>query len=209
MNEKTESGFLHPYIRVLNASDYGNVDFYMFNTMIAGCAEHGYFGSYVKCERGMTTFRVCPKNNPDFALASLAIKLDIGQVYTICAVGTGKEVSMYAIEEPCKKSNLEYGHLRICDLWMDSGKKNVYANDVCFVAELSYPNITRYVEMKPGNYEIELRDSKTADKRLNCDEQSIRAGKYNSLYILPPKDENSEPTSIFTVDAASYNGFYL
>lgn len=209
MNNYSSAGLLHPYVRMINVTDFGPVDFYIFNTPAASGRTYGEAGEYIKCERGITTFKLCRPGSSAEPLASLALKLEIGQVYTICAVGSGSELSLYAIAEPTEKANLEYGHLRICHLWPAAGKINVCARNVCFVGGIDYPEVTRYIEMTPGSFDIEVQSNQSGKKLLACGEQNLKAGKYNTLYILQPKDENSEPTALFTVDAASYSGFYL
>lgn len=209
MNTNKSCSLLHPYIRVMNASSCDKLDFYMYNTMIAAGMEYGKAGKYTKCERGLTTFRVQSAGDNVKQCANLAIRLETGNVFTICAVGTHEQMRLYAIAEPTERKNLEYGHLRICNLWPESERINVSTKGTCFVGGLRFSDVTRYIEMQPGNYGISIIDANENRPLLEAGEQSVRPGKFNSLYILPPPNENASPTALYTVDAASYEGFYL
>lgn len=207
MNTNKSCSLLHPYIRVINASSCNRLDFYMYNTMIAAAMEYGKAGKYIKCERGLTTFRVQSEGQKQ--CANLALRLETGKVFTICAVGRQEQMRLFAIAEPTQRENLEYGHLRICNLWQGSEKINVSTKGACFVGALKFSDVTRYIEMQPGNYAVSIRDANENRLLLECGEQSVRPGRFNSLYILPPQNENDAPMAMYTVDAASYEGFYL
>jgi len=206
LNNANEPVLLHPYVRFINASENDGVDFYVFNSPISTNAACGYAGEYVKCARGLTNFRVC-KN--DTVLASMAFNAEPGVVHTICAVGSEDNVSLYAIDENADKTTPEYGHLRICNLFNNDKTIDIYANEKCFASDVGYLAVTRYIEMVPDLYELKIRHHNNQNILAGYGKQSIKCRKYNTLFVLPPNDNNSSPNCIFTIDSGSYSGFYL
>ena len=69
--------------------------------------------------------------------------------------------------------------------------------------------ISKYVEMIADKYTFDVKNSETGEKILNCGTQIIKQGKYNTLYILSKSEPYADPICVFTIDAASYTGFYL
>ncbi len=203
-----ESNLLHPYIRLLNATGVDGLDFYIFNSLKSFKTPNGQISQYHKCDRGLTTLRVCLGGNGDEYLASMALNLEIGDVYTVCAIRRGDRVSLYAIREITEKKNMEYGHLRVCNLMASKANMSASAKGECFVSGMKYIDITKYIEMKPDNYEftVSFENEKLSAKSDEC---SVKSGKYNTLYVFPSAENENNPSFLYTIDAMSYTGFYL
>lgn len=210
MNKFTPKCFLYPYVRFLNTlPDSGGFDFYKGNTLIAAGLPFGAFSSYIKAETGPQIFKVTKSGNKNSVCAQLAIDLKVGSVYSICAMEEPGGMALYAINEPTERESLQYGHIRICNLSKFCKAADVWANDECIVSDIRYLEVSKYLATIPGKYTIKVKSSDDSSVFLTIPSQIVSQGKYNSLYILGGKSESPEPLGVFTIDAASYNGYYL
>ena len=211
MNSNNDiKGFLFPYVRFFNASpDAGSIDFYCNNDILAAGIPYGSFSVYIKVSRGMQCFKITKSGSKSDVLAEIKVNFSIGDVYDICAVNRYPKTALYAINEPTERSDTDYGHLRVCNLSLDMKSINIYADNNCFIGDIKYLEISKYVEMIADKYTFDVKNSETGKKILNCGTQIIKQGKYNTLYILSKSEPYADPICVFTIDAASYTGFYL
>ncbi len=210
MNNLTPKCFLFPYVRFFNAVARGNgFDFYRCNTLSAAGIPFGAFSSYLKSETGQQIFKITKSGNKNEVLAQIAINFNVGDVYTLSALEGPGGISLFAINEPTQKSNLQYGHIRICNLSRQCKCVDAYAGNECIAADIHYLDVSKYLAVVPDKYTLKIKSSDNSEDFLTCPSQIVKPGKYNSLYIIGEKSESSEPSGIFTIDAASYNGFYL
>lgn len=203
-------GFLFPYVRFFNASpDAGSIDFYCGSELVAAAIPYGAFSVYIKVPTGMQCFKITKSGTKNEYISELNVDFKIGNVYDICAVNTYPKTNLYAIKEPTDKSETNYGHLRVCNLSPNNESVNIYADNNCFIGDIKYMEISKYVAMIADKYNFTVKNSEDGNKILNCGTQIIKQGKYNTLYILSKSAPYNEPICVFTIDAASYSGFYL
>ena len=191
MNSNNDiKGFLFPYVRFFNASpDAGSIDFYCNNDILAAGIPYGSFSVYIKVSRGMQCFKITKSGSKSDVLAEIKVNFSIGDVYDICAVNRYPKT--------------------VCNLSLDMKSINIYADNNCFIGDIKYLEISKYVEMIADKYTFDVKNSETGKKILNCGTQIIKQGKYNTLYILSKSEPYADPICVFTIDAASYTGFYL
>lgn len=210
MDDIRIENFLYPYVRFFNAAPGGgNVDFYIGNTLAASNISFGNFSPYIKVIKGRQDFRITRAGNKDDVLARLTLNFSDGEVYTVAAVSDRGRVLAYGINEPVNRDNLNYGHIRICQLSPDLGKADVIANQYEILREIDYLEISRYICISPGRYDFNIRRTGTQDNILNVSAQTMRPGIYNTLYIVGLVEGTPKIQGILSVDAASYNGYYL
>ena len=202
--------FLFPYVRFFNAiPGKSKYDFYSGNTLIAAGIPFGAFSSYIKLTNGKNVFKIteCGKKNNVFS--QIIINFNVGEVFTVCAIENHNSISLYGINEPTEKENMQYGHLRICNLASECANVQVYAGNECIACDVHYLDFTKYICIIPGKYDLSVKDEESKAEYVKITEQYINQGKFNSLYITGVNPENNIPYGIFTVDAACYSGFYL
>ena len=203
-----DMGFLFPYVRFFNASPQGgSADFYIGNNLVAAGIKFGSFTDYIKTGTAPTTFKVTRAGIKTEKVCDTTLTIKTGNVCTLCVTGKPDMAELTVIEEPTIKSHMEYGHLRICNLTPENLNLDIYANGSMILGDVNYKDISRYIEIKPGEYELDIKSNKK--KVFNCDRQKFMPGKFNTLYIIGLKNENPFINTVMTTDAASYSGFYL
>ena len=210
MDEIRIENFLYPYVRFFNAvPNNQNADFYIGNALVASNITFGKFSPYIKVTKGRQNFIVTKSGNKNDVLATLTLNFDDGEVYTIAAVTDDGKVLAYGINEPTERNNLEYGHVRICHLSPDLGKADVVANQYKILGDIDYLELSKYICISPGRYDFNIKRSGEEKSVLNVSAQTMRPGIYNTLYIIGLADGTPNIRGVLSIDAASYNGYYL
>ena len=63
--------------------------------------------------------------------------------------------------------------------------------------------------ISPGKYEFRAIDADSGRIKLAMPCQFVRPGKYNTVYIVGAENTSAPLMGLFSVDAASYTGYYL
>ena len=203
-----DMGFLFPYIRFFNASPQGgSLDFYVGNTLVAAGIKFGSFTDYIKTSTAPTIFKATRAGIKTEKVCDITYTQKTGNVATLCVAGKPDKCEFAIMEEPTLKTNMEYGHIRICNLCPEEDAFDILANDKMILGDIGFKEISKYMEIQPNEYEIKLIT--TEKKVLNCGHFSFRPSKFNTLYILGLKNEIPLISIKMTKDAGSYSGFYL
>ncbi len=210
MNDIRIENFMYPYVRFLNACpSLTGADFYLGNSLASPSLGFGCFSGYVKVPRGMNEFRITKADDKDNVIATLTLPFKQGEVYTVAAVHSDGSTMAYGISEPTDRKNTEYGHLRVCHLSPMTGNLDINANGYRILEDIDYLELSKYMCVSPGKYEFSFFDAKGNNAVLVMPNQNVLPGKYNTLYIVGNDTEKAPLMVLFSVDAASYTGYYL
>ena len=201
--------FKKPYVRFFNADAYGrSMDFFVNGEPVAENIAFGQFTGYMSVPEGMVNLSVscigCDKDND-----GINSGFDRSSVYTVAAVNIGDDVSLYGIKEIFDIDSQSMGHLRVCNLSVDVDEADVYANKYQILGDINFLEISKYISIIPDTYEFTIRDDDSERTILNCGRQSIKSGKFNTLYIIGRINSNPSLRCVFSIDAMSYDGEYL
>lgn len=210
MNDIRIKNFLSPYVRFVNACPaVKEADFYYGNTLVAHELGFGCFTRYEKVSAGVQEFRITKAGKKDEVIASIKVPFGQGEVYTIALVHSDGGSMAYAIIEPTERSDTQYGHLRVCHLSPNLSQLDISLNGHDILGAIDYLEISRYICVSPGKYEIRINTSADGVLKLVMPNQFIKEGNYNTLYITGLSNDTPCLMGILTVDAASYTGYYL
>ena len=208
MSDIRIENFLYPYVRFVNACpSVKSADFYHGNTLVAPNLGFGCFSAYIRVPRGAQEFRITESGNKDNVIASITLPFGQGEVYTVAAVHSDGSAMAYGIAEPTARENTQYGHVRICHMSPSLGELDINANEHKILGNIDYLEVSRYICISPGKYEFSAMETSGGSPKLVMPNQVVKPGNYNTIYIIGNSGDNL--MGIFTVDAASYNGYYL
>ncbi len=207
MKRYEKTGFLFSYIRFMNLSPHGGkADFYMGNTLVCAGIKFGSCSSYIKTGSGPQVYKVTRCGKKDDIIGKFTFCQSVGEVHSLCVCGMADKAKVITIEEPPLERN-DYANLRICNFAPDTEKMCIMANDEMIVGDMDYKEQSVYMKIKPGEYEFSAGEAGQNFRSLG--EHKIDSGKFYSLYITGTKNEMPHLSGLFTLDAASYDGFYL
>ena len=208
MNNYTDSGFLFSYIRFMNFSPHGgSADFYIGNTLVCAGIKYGSHSPYIKTSSGPQVYKATRCGRKDDIIDKITLCQNVGEVDNLCLCGKADIASFYRVNEPKEAPDKDYGNLRICNLSLDTDRLNIWANDEMIIGDIEYKNTSKYLKILPRKYEIKISDNE--NDSITLGNYELNADKYNTLYITGIKNEMPHLSGIFTLDAASYDGFYL
>ena len=201
--------FKKPYVRFLNADAYGrNTNFYINGKPVAENISFGQSTGYMSVPEGTAKLTVsctgCDCDNEGINIA-----FGMSSVYTVSSVNIGDEVSLLGINEIFDTDSRSMGYVRICNLSVDIDEADVYANRYQILGDIEFLEVSKYIAIIPDIYEFTIRDDDSEKIILNCGKQTVKSGKFNTLYIIGRINENPSLRCVFTTDAMSYNGEYL
>ena len=208
MTDFNESGFLFSYIRFMNLSPQGgSIDFYVGNTLVCAGIKFGSYSPYIKTASSDQVYKATRSGRKDDVIDKITLSQDIGKVHSLCVCGMADEAKFLPVEEPMPQSVKGYGNLRICNFSPGSKSFDIWANREKILEDINYKEQSIYMNIKPEIYNFSLSQNGSESKKLG--ECEIKADKFYSLYIIGTKNEMPHLSGIFTLDAASYSGFYL
>lgn len=209
MDEIRINNFLYPYVRFFNAYPKNqNIDFYLGNALVASNIVYGVFSPYIKVSKGKQSFMLTKAGSRE-VLATAVLNFDDGEVYTVAAADDDGKVIAYGIKEPTERSNVDYGHIRVCQLSPDLGKADVIANQYKILGDIDYLELSKYICITPGRYDFNIKLTSDEKSVLNVSAQNMKPCVYNTLYIIGLDGGSPSLTGVLSVDAASYTGYYL
>jgi hypothetical protein len=208
MTDFNDSGFLFSYIRFMNLSPQGgSIDFYVGSTLICAGIKFGSYSPYIKTASSPQVYKATRSGRKDELIDKITLSQDVGRVHSLCVCGMADEAKFMPLEEPIQKPIEGYGKLRICNFSPGSTAFDIWANDEKILEDINYKEQSRYMNIKPGVYNFALSKNRSETQKLSGHE--IKPGKSYSLYIIGTENEMPHLSGLFTLDAASYGGFYL
>lgn len=201
--------FKKPYVRFFNADAYGrNMDFFVNGKPVAENIAFGQFTGYMSVPEGMVNMTVscigCKADNEGINIA-----FDLSSVYTVAAVNIGNEVSLFGINEIFDTDSTSMAHIRVCNLSVDVEEADIYANKYQILGDIDFLEISRYISIIPDTYEFTVKDDDSERVILSCGRQTLKSGKFNTLYLIGRINSNPSLRCAFSIDAMSYSGEYL
>ena len=208
MNDCKNCGFLFSYIRFMNFSPHGgSADFYIGNTLVCAGLKYGSYSPYIKTASGPQVYKATRCGRKDEIINKITLCQNVGEVHNLCLCGKADNAAFYAVKEPKEALDKEYGNLRICNLSLGTDKLNIWANDEMIVGDMEYKDISKYLKIVPRKYTVKAGNNK--NDAVNIGTYNLNSDKHNTLYITGIKNEMPHLSGILTLDAASYDGFYL
>lgn len=107
------------------------------------------------------------------------------------------------------RNQLDVANLRICNLSPGSPELDIYANGFPILQDIAYPEISRYIYLRPNVYALRVNVANTGDTLLTLPNQALEGHQYCTLYLVGKTDGDPALSGILAVDAATYVGQYL
>jgi len=172
-------------VRVMHAApETDKVDVYVNSTRVLQDFPYKSVSNYLSLPQGKYQVDVYPAGNQVSTIVSRKIEVKNGKMYTIAAIGTGKNIKLQAYEDqsavPFGEATLRVIHLSPDAPSVDIGVKN---GDVAF-PELSYRKATNYLGVTPMNLELEVRKPGTKDVIFSLPSIQLQPNTAYTIYLV-------------------------
>lgn len=201
--------FLYEYVRCFHAvPGSGSLTFFCNGKPLAAGLPYGSFSRYQRAGASPYRFELFRAGEQQ-PIAALTAEIPTGGVITLSAIGTPNGISLLAIPEPTARNQLDVANLRICNLSPGSPELDIYANGFPILQDIEYPELSRYIYLRPNIYAFKVNVGNSNDTLLTMPNQAMEGHQYCTLYLIGKTDGNPPLSGVLAVDAATYVGQYL
>jgi len=174
------------YVRVMHAvPDAPNVDIYADDNMIVKNLAYGEYTDYLSLPEG--TYRISlyvtgTTNNPVIA-NMLTVNKDVE--LTVAAVGTLSEIAFLAIMDADVPAVMGNAMIRFIHLSPNAPAVDItLPNGTVIFSNVSFKQITPYINVAPMNYTLQVRVAGTSDVVLTVPDVDLEGDEFYSIYAI-------------------------
>ncbi|SDK99681.1 DUF4397 domain-containing protein [Natronincola ferrireducens] len=177
---------MRSYIRVFHAvPDAPAVDVYANDCLIVKNISYKHVSHYLSLPAGPTNIKIYPAGSRVNPVLDVNIVVPPMEILTVAAVGTLSTIELLVIEEPkfCApyyKTNIRFGHLSPNAPTVDITLKD---GTVIF-SNVSFKDVTDYIRVAPGIYELQVRIAGTNQVVLNLPSVALNPKNFYTIYAV-------------------------
>lgn len=195
------------YVRILHASPKTpTVDVYVNNIPIFRNISYRGFSNYVKLPGGgLYNIKVFPAGTKVTPIINTNIFIPDGRIYTVAAIGELPNISLLPIEDPRipitpGKASIRFVHLSPdtpnVDVTLPNGKK--------LFSDVSYKEISNYVNVNEGTYTLQLRVAGTDKITLIVPNIKLTPNRFYTVYAIGFSSKTPGLQALIPLDGNSY-----
>lgn len=194
------------HYRLLHASPgTGPVDVHVNGKIVARNLRYLNFTNYFSVPSGIYTIKVYPTEKTTDPLIDTKLQLVPGSIYTLAAIGDPESIGLQPISEPLPGPNPKYSMVRFAhlsprtpevDITLPDGKK-LFSN-------VSYKEVTEYIQLAPGNYGIEAITTANNKRILIVPRINLQADKIYTIYAVGKLNGNPPLQVLIPLDGSTY-----
>lgn len=174
------------YIRILHAVPKAPVvDVYANDKIIARKLPFGTFTEYQKLPTGTYKLSVYPTGKRTNPLFSSALTLTTQSINTIALIGTPTSISLFPIIDPIQEIESSKVCVRFAHLSPDAPAVDIttQGGNVLF-DDVSYEEITDYLCVDPGRFNIQARVAGTDQIVLRVPNLRLYPNRFYTIYAV-------------------------
>lgn len=203
---ETSSASPTSYYRLLHASPgTGPVDLHVNGKIVARNLRYSNFTNYFSTASGVYTIKVYPTGKTTDPLIDARLQLVPGSIYTLAVIGDPGNIGLQPISEPLPGPTPRYAMVRFVhlapgtpelDILLPDGKK-LFTN-------VSYKEVTEYIQLAPGNYGIEAITTSNNKRILIVPRINLQADKIYTIYAVGKLNGTPPLQVLIPLDGSTY-----
>lgn len=203
---KSPTSFPKSHYRLLHASPgTGPVDVHINGKVVARNLRYLNFTNYFSVPSGIYTVRVYPTGKTSGPLIDTKLQLVPGSIYTIAAIGDPENVGIQPISEPLPGPTARYSMVRFAHLAPGTPELNIILPDgKKLFSNVSYKEVTEYIQLAPGNYGIEAITTSNNKRILIVPRINLQGDKIYTIYAVGKLNGNPPLQVLIPLDGSTY-----
>lgn len=192
------------YIRLLHgAPGAPAVDVYANDRKIASNLAFKNLTRYIEIRPGRYSIEIYPAGSRRNPVLVENISIRPGTIYTVAVVNRVNNLALFPIVDlleisPASRENMIY--IRVAHLSPNAPAVDVRIDNRTIVTNLRYKNVSRYVPVDSGTYNINVFRAGTNSNVLRKRNVVLQPGFYYTVYVLGLVDEELPLQAIVPVD---------
>jgi hypothetical protein len=185
-NNNSNNQPMNSFIRVLHAAPNApSVDIYANGSLIASDLVYKEYSDYLPVPSGNYNIRVYPAGQMNTPVINTNIFVPANSVFTIAAIGTLPDISLYPIQEPPNGQNSGEACVRFIHLSPNAPNVDIKLPDGSTVfRNVGYKNISSYVCVPGGSYTFNVTPTGTDDVVLTVPDVPLDSNNFYSIYAV-------------------------
>lgn len=195
------------YMRVVHtATKSPHVDLYINDKLTVPDLRYREFTDYIKLPTGTYNIKVYPKNTKSTPLVDSNITLNPSTITTYAIYSQARKLSLHPVKEsPLTSPTQGKSKIRIANLIENISPVDVYLSDgTLLYRNVSYKDITKYIELAPNTYIIDIKLADTDISMLYAPNMNLRGDNYYTLYLIGLINDYPEPQMLIPLDGITY-----
>lgn len=174
------------YIRVLHASpDAPAVDIYVNENPVARNVVYREFTQYTPIVGGLYNVKVYPAGATTNPVINTNVNIPPNSIFTVAAVGKLANISLLLVPEPPVSRNPGEVAVRFVHLSPDAPSVDVtLPNGTVLFKDIEYKEISPYITVRPGTYEIQAKVTGTNNVVLTVPNINLRPNNIYTIYAI-------------------------
>lgn len=194
------------FIRMLHASPNGPaIDIYANDKIVVRRLAYKKFTSYISVVPGTYHLKVLPANAKTDPLLAKKVTVPDKSIFTGAVIGLCPSISLLPVPDLPPRMNPDKAYLRFGHLAPQAARVDLILPDgnVLF-GNVPYKGLSKYSELPPGTYTLQLRVSGT--NRLVCTvpRQRLAPHKIFSVYAIGLAGEDGSFQLLTSLDGAPF-----
>lgn len=194
------------FIRVLHASPNApGVDIYVNNVLTARDVTYKEFTQYIPLAGGLYNIKAYPTGTKVNPVIDTNVNIPPGSIFTIAVTGMLADIALTLIQEPPIQRLPSETFIRVAHLSPNTPHVDItLSSGAKLFTDVEYKEITDYIRIRPGVYELQARQAGTNNIILDVPNTNLRAGNIYTVYIVGLEKGNPPLQVLIPLDGSTY-----
>lgn len=194
------------FVRILHASpNTPAVDVYVNNNPVAKNVRYREFTKYLSLLPGTYNIKVYQANTTTTPLIDITTNIPARSIFTAAAIGQPSEISLQLIPEPHLQRLPGRVYIRFAHLSPNAPNVDITLyNGTKLFSDVQYKEVTDYIPVKPGVYNIQARVAGTGNIVLRVPNIKLFPNRYYTFYAVGLAGGNPPLQVLIPLDGNSY-----
>ncbi len=191
------------YVRVIHTvPDAPNVDIYANDELIISDLAYGNYTDYLSIPEGTYKISLYVAGTKKSPVLANMLTVNKNTILTVAAVGMLSEIGLLAIKDANESKELDKAQIRFLHLSPNAPAVDItLPNGTVVFRNVSYKQVTQYIDVEPMNYTLQVRVAGTSNVVLTVPNINLIADKYYTVYAIGLVDEKPELEALLLLDA--------
>ncbi len=197
------------YVRVLHAvPDAPNVDIYANDKLIVENLAFGELTKYLPVPEGTYTISLYATGDKSKPVLQNTLTINKDKIMTIAAANTVNNITLIAIPDTTMKNETNKSVIRFMHLSPNAPAVDITLPDGTIIfSNISYEQLTQYVEVEPTNYNLQVRVAGTSNVVLTVPNVKLEPNRAYTIYAIGLVGSKPELQALLATDGISYNNY--